>query len=161
MPEKRERMFVSLLPDTINKIKNEAQAENLKEHEYIEKAVEKYDEQKYQTEEQINEEIEEHKRKLINAMFRKQNIIAQKKLDETKKKLQEIIIERTKQRREEIDSKLKEIQKYADPIKAEEETNKIIRLLRDDAKELGIMFSDYLNDINRKKELQKNTIQDL
>ena len=161
MPEKRDRYNISLLPDTINKIKNEAQAENIKESEYIEKTIEKYDEQKYQTEEQIDEEIEEYKRKLINAMFRKQNIIAQKKLNETKRKLQEICEEQIKQRREEIDNKLEEIKKYSDPVKAEEETNKIIKTLREDAKEFGMMFTEYINKIDRKKELQKHTIQNI
>jgi hypothetical protein len=150
MVEKRERYNISLLPDTINIIKNEAQTEKLKDYEYIEQTINKIQQQKYQSEEEIEQEIEEYKRKLINAIMRKQHFKEQKKLEETQKKINRIYHERIERRREEIDNKIKMIKKL-NPIEAEEEIDKIIQELRKDAKETGTSFDEYFKAINREQ----------
>lgn len=158
MPDKRERYNISLLPNTIDLIKNEAQRQNRKESEIIEETMQEFEQMKYQTEEKIEQEIQEYKQKLINALMKQQKFNAQKTLEITNKKLHSLYQERIERRREEIDNKIQEI-KNKDPLQAEEEINKIIKKLREDAKEFQTEFDTYIHTINRTTEMKKYTLQ--
>jgi hypothetical protein len=157
MPDKRERYNISLLPDTINIIKNEAQRQNKKDSEIIEETMQEFEQMKYQTEEKIEQEIQEYKQKLINALLKKQKFKAQKTLEKSNEIMKDLLDERIHRRREEIDKTLEEIE-IKDPEEAEKDIDKIIKKIRDDAKEFEIPFKKLLEEINRTKEMKEHTV---